>query len=115
MQYVVQIEQSNPIRCRNYNDGENPAGGYVCGPGMAIAWQDGPRGKLPDGSLAPANGAFVEDALAAAHQRLAFFQSSKYQHTDNALAMEHIESALRALGRRAKARAERGVLGANIV
>lgn len=106
--------QSNTLRCRNHTEGDNPTGGYVHGPGLCIAWQDGPRGKDAEGNLLPANGAFVEDALAAAFQRLAFFQDSKFNSPDNAEAMEHISAALDALSLRTKARANRGVLGSHV-
>lgn len=101
------------IRCANYIDG--PAGGCATGPGLAIVWQDGPRGKNDDGTLGPATGAFVEDALVAAKQRLEFFQFTQYAHDDNAAAINYISLAIEALARRAKERAERGVLGQNIV
>lgn len=115
-QQRVQLAQSNELRCRNYTDNDgNPAGGYVHGPGLAAAFQDGPRGRLPDGSLMPANGAFVEDLLVAAHQRLGFFQGSKFAHEANAKAMSHIQCALSELQDRAKDRAVRGVLGQNEV
>lgn len=115
-QIVIRNQQSNLIRCRNYTDKDgNPAGGYAHGPGLCIAWQDGPRGKDADGNLQPANGAFVEDAIQAVAQRLFFFQGSKFAHADNAEAIQHLQAALDCLARRAKARAERGVLGANIV
>lgn len=108
--------QSNPLLCRNFTDNNsNPAGGYAHGRGITIVWQDGPRGKLPCGELAANNGAFVEDALVAAWQRLKFFQSSQFAHDDNAEAMTHIQRALGALERRAKERAARGVLGSNTV
>lgn len=108
--------QSNMLRCRNYADEQgNPAGGYVHGPGLCIAWQDGPRGKDEAGELLPANGAFVEDAIAAAFQRLAFFQDSKFKHEANAKAMEHLQAALDCLQERALARQARGVLGQNTV
>ena len=64
VQATYQIEQSNNIRARNYlDDSGNPAGGYCSGPGLCIHWQDGPRGKDNQGLLAPANGAFVDDAI----------------------------------------------------
>ena len=113
-QQIAQLGQSNQIRCRNYVDVEgNPTGGYAHGPGMCVAFQDGPRGKTPDGTLQPANGTFVEDLITAAYQRLAFFQGSKFKHECNHRAMLHLEAALAALQERAKERAERGVLGAN--
>lgn len=115
-QQIEQIGQSNVIRYHNYTDADgNPAGGYAHGPGLCIAWQDGPRGRDESGNLLPANGAFVEDALVAAHQRLAFFERSKFAHPDNAEAMRLIYEAIQALNRRAKAREARGVLGQNVV
>lgn len=108
--------QSNIVRARNYFDDQgNPSGGYAHGPGMCIAWQDGPRGKQADGTLAPANGAFVEDVLVAAAQRLAFFEESKYAHIANAEAITHINAAIESLNKRSKERASRGVLGQNAV
>lgn len=115
MQKNHKLGQSNEVLCRNYTDGNNPSGGYAHGPGMCIAWQDGPRGKDIHGNLAPANGAFVEDALVAAYQRLAFFQDSQYAHPANAEAMDHINAAINALHARAIERASRGVLGQNAV
>lgn len=112
----AQMGQSNEISSCNYTDGNgNPAGGYATGVGLCVAFQNGPRGKDASGALAPANGAFVEDLLVAAHQRLEFFQGSKFVHEDNAEAMRHIEAAIEALNRRAKERAKRGVLGQNSV
>lgn len=111
-----QLGQSNHIHCRNYADDHgNPSGGYAHGPGMCISWQDGPRGRDHGGNLFPANGAFVEDALVAAHQRLAFFQESQYAHSANAEAMDYIELAIDCLKRRADQRSQRGVLGQNVV
>ena len=116
MQFTWNQGQSNVLRCRNYTDANgNPAGGYAHGVGITISWQDGPRGKNSSGELEPANGAFVEDALAAAFQRLAHFQNSKFKHERNAEAMEHIQNAINALNRRASERSSRGVLGSNEV
>lgn len=114
MQVQRQDGQSNVIRVRNYTDDDgNPAGGYAHGPGMCIAWQDGPR-RLPDGSLDFANGAFVEDALLAAKQRLEFFQDSKFKHEANERAISHIRAALDALEERTLDRAKRGTLGTHV-
>jgi hypothetical protein len=116
MQNQFQFGQSNTIRHHNYtDDAGNPSGGYAHGPGLCVAFQDGPRGKNADGQLEPANGAFVEDLLAAAVQRLEFFQASKFAHPDNAAAIASITDAINSLNNRAKARADRGVLGSNTV
>lgn len=109
-------EGSNPVHSNNYFDGKgNPSGGYAHGIGMCIAWQDGPRGKFADGKLAPANGAFVEDAIVAARERLNFFQQSQYAHEANAKAINHLNLALDALATRTKERVARQVEGQNIV
>lgn len=101
----------------------NPTGGSV---GLAIGnteplelsinWQDGPRGTgetNADGSpvLAPPNGAFVEDVLWAALQRLEFFNQSKYRDRANSIAITRIEQALQALKDRQLERSERNVEG----
>jgi hypothetical protein len=113
-QTVVQSGQSNVLRCRNWVDKDgNPSSGYAHGIGFSVTFQDGPRGKDDQGQLQPANGAFVEDLLTAAMQRLAFFQNSRFNCSENAEAIEHINKALQALNRRASGRAQRGVLGSN--
>lgn len=108
--------QSNVVTARNYlDDLGNPAGGYAHGVGFCVSWQDGPRTKQVDGTLAPANGAFIEDLLVAVTQRLAFFQSSQYVHEANAKAMQLVNQAMATLAERANERASRGVLGQNSV
>lgn len=114
VQTVVQSGQSNVLRCRNWVDSDgNPSSGYAHGIGFSVTFQDGPRGKDDNGVLHPANGAFVEDLLAAAMQRLAFFQNSKFACAENAEAIEHIHAAISALERRSSARRSRGVLGSH--
>lgn len=117
MQTNWQRGQSNNLACRNYRDDKgNPASGYVHGPGLCVVFQDGPRGKLDDGvTLAPANGAFVEDLLVAALQRLSHFQGTQYKCDENERAIEKIAEAIAILHDRAKGRAARGVLGQNVV
>jgi hypothetical protein len=84
-------------------------------PALIVNWQDGPRGMAtnPDGSptLADPNGAFVEDVLWAALQRLEFFNESKYRDRGNSLAITHIEGALQALKDRQLERSYRNVEG----
>lgn len=110
------------------DDNANPTGGYVrliittpkdganAFMALKINWQDGPRGTgeaNPDGSpvLLPPNGAFVEDVLWAALQRLEFFNAGKYRDCANSLAITHIEQALQALKDRQLERSYRGVEG----
>lgn len=115
----------NPmIACSNQKDeNDNPTGGGVKleitrevngGAGihnaLVVYWQDGPRAQ-EDGSLAPPNGAFVEDVIYAAIQRLEFFQNSKFASDYNKAAIEHLTAALLALDARSTDRHSRGVLG----
>lgn len=110
------------------DDDANPTGGDVrldldtSGDGksdfpvLLVKWQDGPRGTgetNADGSpkLLPPNGAFVEDVLWAALQRLEFFNAGKYRDRANSLAITHIEQALQALKDRQLERSHRNVEG----
>lgn len=91
----------------------NPAGGITCGRGFNIAWQNGPLVD-PDGERGEQNGAFVEDIIAAAYGRLTFYQQAgngKFACLENAIAIEHLEAAFEALGRRTKRREAAGVEG----
>lgn len=99
----------------------NPTGGEVLlsvpsGPEtfhrvLNIEWQNGPRGQEGTDELLPPNGAFVEDAIWAALQRLEFFQESKFRCRANAMAITHLESALQVLKDRQLERAYRNVEG----
>lgn len=76
---------------------------------LMIYWQDGPCG-----SKNTPNGAFIEDVLGAARQRLEFFQTAadgKFQCQENARAIHHINLALNALAERTSRRASAGVEG----
>ena len=107
--------ERNKITYHNLTDKEgNPTGGKVSGPGMEIAWQDGPLGRPPK----PATGAFVEDVLEAARQRLDFYQNGgnkKFACRENAIAITKIEEALLWLNKRRMGREARGVQGLNEV
>lgn len=87
------------------NDGENNF------PVLLVKWQDGPRGQEGTDELLPPNGAFIEDVLWAALQRLEFFNEGKYRDRGNSLAITHIEQALQALKDRQLERSYRGVEG----
>lgn len=103
----------------NFTDDQgNPAGGNVVGMGLNIRWQDGPRGSYPtsgegDAPLAEPNGAFVEDVIQAAKQRLEYFQQSRFVCRENALAITKLEEALHWLEHRRQDRAARGVEGSH--
>lgn len=93
--------------CLDAND--NPTGGFVKGVGIDINWQDGPLGRDED-RKAP-NGAFVEDVIVAAIQRIQFFNDGKYRCRENSLAITHLEEALHWLEARTKEREKRAVEG----
>lgn len=48
----------------------NPAGGFSCGEGYLISWQNGPLGKIGSPERKAPNGAFVEDIIEAIASRL---------------------------------------------
>lgn len=119
--YRVHYNINPKLQATNVLDiNENPTGGEVFlqakkgdveQPCLIVKWQDGPRGQGEGQPLADPNGAFVEDVLWAALQRLEFFQDSKYRDRGNALAITHIEGALQALKDRQLERSFRNVEG----
>lgn len=91
----------------------NPTGGYVTGRGLSVQWQDGPLGRPPDGPATP-NGAFVDDLIEAARQRLEFYQTAangRFKCRENAMAITKLEEALHWLYARRVGRERRGVQG----
>ena len=101
---------TNEMRAENVCDSNgNPTGGNVRGVGLSIDWQNGPLGRGAE--KIAASGAFVEDIVLAAIQRLQFFQESKFKCRENALALTHLEDALHWLEHRHDAREARQVQG----
>jgi hypothetical protein len=101
------IEATNTI-----DDQGNPTGGEVRGVGIVIDWQDGPLGR-GDSRKAP-NGAFVEDVIDAARQRLVFYQEAsagRFACPENAIAIHFLINALDALDSRTQERERREVEG----
>lgn len=113
-----------------FDETNNPTGGTVYLrvtkngdtelPALVINWQDGPRGTVDEAStmaggpipkLMDPNGAFVEDVLWAALQRLEFFNESKYRCRENSIAITKIEEVLFILKDRQLSRSERNVEG----
>lgn len=86
-----------------------PEGGCTFGNGFTISWQRGPLGR--DGERKAPNGAFVEDIICAAKDRLECYQNSKFACEENAAAIEHLEAALGFLHQRTTKREERKVEG----
>lgn len=70
---------------------------------LLVHYQDGIVGE--DGQT----GAFVEDVLEVARQRLQFFQTSKFRCRENAIALTKIEEALQWLDWHIRQRLIRGV------
>lgn len=87
----------------------NPEGGQTFGRGFAIAWQRGPLGRGEE-RMEP-NGAFVEDIIQAAVNRLEFYQNSKFKCEENKLAIFHLQTALTCLRSRTARREAAGVEG----
>ena len=88
----------------------NPTGGQVSGTGLKIDWQDGPLGRGADRK--EPNGAFVETVIAAAKQRIEFYQANaKFACRENAVAITKLDEALMWLNKRTQDREKRGVEG----
>jgi len=96
------------------DDKGNPTGGIVRGVGMAIDWQNGPLGRGADRQ--EPNGAFVETVIAAAKQRIEFYQSpngvpGRFNCRENAMAITKLDEALMWLNKRTQDREARDVEG----
>ena len=120
------------MRSEHWDDASgNPDGGSTFGNGFAISWQRGPLGRhapecisasegntgagtmscAPGCTRRPPNGAFVEDVIAAAADRIEFYQGSKFACARNEKALEHLRAALSELEARTKERESRQVEG----
>ncbi len=94
----------------NHNDEKGkPAGGGVLGVGLKIEWQNGPLGRGEE-RIEP-NGAFVETVIAAAKQRIQYYQDAGFACDENADAIFHLKEALSRLDCRTKSRESAGVEG----
>lgn len=100
----------SPIHAQHWNDiNGNPAGGNTFGNGFAIGWQNGPLGQGE--SRKEPNGAFVEDIIQAAIDRLQYYQNSRFACISNQNALEHLHEALEYLRVRTQDREDRRVEG----
>jgi len=92
-----------------------PTGGTTTGLGIGIHWQEGP---MVDGStLLEPNGACVEGVIAAAMERLEFYQTAAggaFACAENHEAMEALQEALEHLHRRTERRESAGVAGTHM-
>ena len=96
------------FKAENYG-GDVPAGGYVEGVGLRIDWQDGPLGRGAE--RGEPNGAFVETVIAAALQRIEYYNSTQFRCRENSLAITKLEEALHWLNARTRDREARDVEG----
>ena len=102
------------FNAENYLDDKgNPAGGIVDGTGLGILWQNGPLGR--DGDRQEPNGAFVEMVIAAAKQRIEFYQNGKFACRENAIAITKLDEALMWLNKRTADRESRKVEGTHTI
>lgn len=93
----------------NVDENDNPSGGFYKATGIDIVWQNGPLGRGVN-RLEP-NGAFVENVVDAAVKRIQFYQDSKFNCRENAIALTHLETALLWLNKRTQDREARQVEG----
>ena len=93
----------------------NPAGGNVSGTGLQIDWQNGPLGRPENGTRIAPNGAFVETVIAAALQRIEYYQATKFKCRENAIAVTKLEEALLWLNYRTQKREVQKVEGTHAV
>lgn len=99
----------------NLDANGNPAGGETSGMGFLIKWQNGPLGRDEDGTRIEPNGAFVEGVIAAALDRIQYYQGTKFKCRENAIAITKLEEALHWLQHRTVDREARKVEGTHAV
>lgn len=101
------VESQFTVNAEGYPTGGETsmvAPGYLGRPAIKIRWQDGIVGA--DGQ----NGAFVEDVIEAARQRIIFFNSNPNTRCrENSLAITKLEEALQWLDWRTRNRLLQGV------
>ncbi len=90
------------FKAENHLDEGKPAGGFVEGKGLGIYWQNGPLGRGDD--RRKPNGAFVETVIAAAKQRIEWYNEAGFECIENRNAIHYLEKALAELDSRTKAR-----------
>lgn len=93
----------------HFTEDGKPAGGHTSGRGIEIEWQNGPLAV--DGVRREPTGAFVEDVIAAAIGRIAYYQQSQFHCIHNAVALGHLLAAAEVLHERTADRESRGVEG----
>jgi hypothetical protein len=98
------------IQSHHWSDSTGmPTGGTTSGRGFTISWQNGPLGR--GGERLEPNGAFVEDVIKAALDRIEYYQGTRFASAYNAEAIVHLNAALRSLHNRTADREKRDVEG----
>lgn len=103
-----------PFESDNYTENGVPAGGYASAIGMSITWQDGPLGAPDDPDRLVPYGVFVETVIAAAKQRIEYYQTAsdgRFACRENAMAITKLDEALLWLDKRTRDRVARNVEG----
>lgn len=90
-----------------------PAGGSTTSTGLVIEWQNGPL--QVDGQRLEPTGCFVETVIAAALDRLEWYQEGDFACEANRLAIRRLGQALSELDLRTRERTARGVEGTHQV
>jgi hypothetical protein len=104
------LDDPTSVTGYHYDDADgNPAGGHTIGIGIDITWQEGPLGRGAD-RIEP-NGAFIETVIAAALDRLEYYQKSRFNCRENALTITKLEEALHWCKHRTDKREAREVEG----
>jgi hypothetical protein len=91
-----------------------PAGGSAVSVGLGVSWQNGPM-VGDDGKRLIKNGAFVEDLIAVAIDRLGYYQETKFACGENEAAISALEVAISALEARTTSCREWGIEGTHKV
>ena len=100
----------------HFTDSEGrPCGGSTYGRGFAIAWQNGPLVDPKTGQRSEPNGAFVEEVIQAAINRLEFYQRTPFACSANGVAITYLRDAIALLNARTAEREARGVEGTHEV
>lgn len=97
------------ISHHNFDDNGKPAGGVTTSTGLEITWQNGPLGRGEDRQ--EPNGCFVETVIAAAIDRLKWYEDGEFACKHNREALYHLDQAQQWLDQRTKAREELGIEG----
>ncbi len=103
-----------PFTSNHWSDPDgSPAGGHTVAMGLDINWQNGPLSV--DGQRREPSGAFVETVIAAALDRIEYYNSTQFRCRENSLAITKLEEALHWLHHRTADREARGVEGTHVV